>query len=444
MPARRSPDATSSKQQIEASRQSAVSYLRSQQSADGSFQGFGGEWALSALAAAGVAPGEVEAGAGGTDARTYYRELIGDPQTWPGGGEPAVTDYETAALAAYAAGIDPARVSAGQNLIAQVIAHDDTATPGYYGEHGLLNGTVFGLLALADTHTQKGVERVPAALLSESVEALRANQHTDGGWTYLTAAGDAEALGAPSEAEFTGAAMAALCGAGVAASDPAITSAQHFLEADLKAESSGTGAFATEFGPNTDSNAWAVEGLDACGIAPQSSALTTSAGHTPIDFLISQQLAGGGFRYEPAETGPNLYSSQDALRALAGAGFTAEPAKTHHGLKRWVAQAAFTPGTSTELALVVDGAAGPKPCAVKLTPSAATTTLGAVLQAAESAASPSGCVTSFTPDGGKGTVTSIDGQSATGGWKLGTDGGKQVTAKASTKVKVGATMLLVP
>ncbi len=52
--------------------------------------------------------------------------------------------------------------------------------------------------------------------------------------------------------------MAALCGAGVPSSDPAIAGAISYLQADLKAEASGNGAFATEFGPNTDSTAWAV------------------------------------------------------------------------------------------------------------------------------------------------------------------------------------------
>lgn len=436
--------ATAGQEQISRSEQAATAYLRSQQAPNGSFDGFGSEWVLSALAAAGVAPAEVAAGPSDTDARTYYRDLIGDPGTWPGGGEPAVTDFETAALAAYAAGIDPARVSAQQNLIAQVIARYDASTPGYYGEHGLLNGTVFGLLALADTPTPKGDERVPAALLAPSIAALRANQHTDGGWSYLTSAGSSEALESPSEAEFTGAAMAALCGAGVPASDPAITKAKRFLAADLAAEASGTGAFATEFGPNTDSDAWAVEGLNACGLSPQSSELTTSRGKTPLDFLISQQLAGGGFSYEPGEAEPNLYSSQDALRSLAGAGFTAPPPRTRHHVARWVAASAFEPGAPAELALIVDGPSGVKPCAVRFTPGASITTLGTILEAAKTSASPSGCVTSYAPEAGKGIVTALDGEAASGGWKLTVDGGKQITAKTSTKLKVGATILLVP
>ncbi len=436
--------ATASSEEIKRSDEAGVTYLRSQQSASGAFAGFGGEWALSALSSAGVPPAEVKAGASGTDARSYYRELVGDPESWPGESSPPVTDFENAALAAYAAGIDPARVSADQNLIAQIVARYDTGTPGYYGEPGFLNGTIFALLTLADARTEKGVERVPAALLEPSIAALRANQHTDGGWTYVTAAGDQEALEAPAEAEFTGAAMAALCGAGVPTSDPAIKSGEHFLAGDLAAEAEGSGAFATEFGPNTDSDAWAVEGLNACGLPAQSVELTTSHGNTPIDFLISQQLGGGGFRYEAAETSPNLYSSQDGLRALAGGGFTALPPRTHHGIPRWVAQASFEPGVAAELTVIVDGAGSVKPCAVTVTPTAATTTLLAVLQAAKAAGTPAGCVTGFTPESGKGKVTAIDGQTEAGGWEVATDGGRPGRAKTSTKVKVGATLLLTP
>lgn len=428
--------------QIQQSQQSAVAYLRSQQLESGAFNGFGSEWALSALAAAKVAPAEVKASPTGTDARSYYRTKIGNPSTWPSS-EAHVTDYENAALAAYAAGIDPARVSASQNLIARIVAGYDTATPGYYGEHGFLNGTVFALMALADTHTHNGTERVPTVLLEQSIEALRANQHTDGGWTYLTAAGDSEALAGPSEAETTGAAMAALCGAGVPSSNQTITAAEHFLASDLEAESSGNGAFATEFGPNTDSNAWAVEGLNACGLSAQSAELTTSQGKTPLDFLISQQLGGGGFGYEVGEASANLYSSQDALRALAGAGFTTTPAKTHAGMPKWVAQASFEAGVPAQVTLIVEGSQL-HPCAVSFTPGGPTATLASVLAAAKISASPAGCVSSFAPESGKGAVTAIDGQTAAGGWQVSVDGGKPKAAKTTTKVKVGSTLALVP
>jgi hypothetical protein len=409
----------------------AVGYLRSVQQSDGSFPGFGGEWALSALSAAGVAPAGVKSGT--TDARSAYRSLIGESATWPGS-EPHVTDYEDAALAAYAAGIDPARVSPTQNLIAHILAGYQPSAPGYYGEPGFFNGTAFALLALAETKTRKGAERVPAALLEPSIAAARANQHTDGGWTFFSVAGSTEGLQSPSEAEFTGATIAALCSSGVPTSDPAIVAARSFLAHDLEAD----GAFAAEFGPNTDTNAWAVQGLDACGISPQGAEFTTASGKTPLDYLASQQLAGGGFRFEASESGANLYSTQDALRALAGGGFTAEPAKAK-GEPRWVYEKSFTPGQATSIGLVVDGGGPVSVCSAPVTPASTKTTLGAVLEAAKSSATPSGCVTAFLTGKG-GAISSVDGHA--GSWMVSADQGKAKAAKLTSAVHIGDTLYL--
>jgi hypothetical protein len=418
-----------------------VTYLKTQQLSSGEFPGFGGEWVPTALAAAKVASANVKQGASGTDARTFYRSLFGDTASWPGE-RASVSTFEVAALSAYAAGIDPARVSATQNLIAQIVARRATGSTGYYGEQGFFNETVFALLALADAKTRGNVLRVPQALLEQSVSVVRGNQHTDGGWTFTRAEGSKEALEAPGEAEMTGAAMAALCGAGVPSSDPAIVAAKGFLVADLKAEPSGNGAFATEFGPNTDTNAWAVQGLNACGIPAQGAEFTTSSGKTPVDFLISEQLAGGGFRIEPAESSPNLYSSQDAVRALAGAGFTAAPPAAKEA-PRWVWESSFTSGAPALLTLVINGGAT-RACAVTITSSTSTTTLAQVLEAAESASRPTGCVTTFTPTTGTGPITSIDGHPSPpgAGWDVSIDGAAEAIARRSKVIHLGDTIYL--
>lgn len=436
--------ATAGTGEIEAAKQAGLSYLKSQQEPNGGFPGFGGEWTLTSLASARVAAADVKTSKSSTDARTYYRELIGDTSTWPETSEPPVTDFETAALAAYAAGVDPARVSASQNLIAQIVGHYDTAAPGYYGEPGVFNGSVFALLALADTKTRKGTQRVPQALLAQSIAVVRKNQHADGGWTFAKAEGSTEELEAPAEAEMTGAAMAALCTAGVPASDSAIEHARSYLAADLAAEPSGSGAFETEFGPNTDSNARAIDGLNACGVSAQGTEFKTSHGKTPIDFVISQQLRDGGFRYEAAESEPNLYSSQDAVRALAGGGFTAMPPKPK-GAPQWVYEKHFSTGVPAKLALIVNtGSEDLKVCAVTLIPQRTKSTLASVLEAAESAAEPSGCVTALTPSNGRGAITSIDGVPSPPEpkWKVSIDGGAEKAAKRNTPIAIGDTIYL--
>jgi hypothetical protein len=438
--------ANSSPTEIKNAITGGVGYLKSQQKADGSFEGFGGEWTLTSLAAAGVAPAGVKRGEGATDARTFYRNLIGDTATWPGGSEPPVADYETATLAAYAAGIDPARVSATQNLIAQIVAHYQPSTPGYYGEPELFNDSVFALLALADAKTREGAQRVPQALLEKTIEVVRHNQHTDGGWTFAKAEGDSEALASPAEAEFTGATIASLCAAGVPSSDPAIKSAIEYLKSELDAEPLGSGAFESEFGVNTDTNAWAVQGLNACGIEAQSAEFTTSHGKTPVDFLIAQKIPGSGFQFAPEEGEANLYSSQDAVRALAGAGFTAAPVKAKKE-PLWVYEKKFStsPSVDAQLTLIINNGSSPlSACAVSLAPEATKTTLAKVLEAAQASSRPAGCVSGITPTTGKGAITSINGQPnpPSASWRVSIDGGAEQEAKRGTKIEIGDTIYL--
>ena len=67
---------------------------------------------------------------------------------------------------------------------------------------------------------------------------------------------------------------------------PQLLNAASYLESLLV---NASGAFTSPFGVNTDSNSWAVQGLNACGIEAQEKGFTTSpGGKTPIDFLISQ------------------------------------------------------------------------------------------------------------------------------------------------------------
>jgi hypothetical protein len=434
--------ATSSLAHAQAAEQSAVSYLHTLQQPDGSIPGFGGDWSLTALAAAGTAPAGFRQSEGATDARSWYRQLVGNTSTWPEEANAPVTEYEKAALAAYAAGIDPARVSVTQNLIAQIVARYQPTAPGYYGSPSLFNGTVFALLAL-ETKTRTGAQRVPQSLLDATVAVIRGNQHTNGGWSFAKVEGNEKALASASEPDMTGAAIAALCGAGVASTDAAIVRGREYLKSLLVAAS---GALSSPFGTNTDSNAWAVEGLNACGVDPQGAEFTTSAGKTPIDFLLSQQLPSGGFKYEAKNTTPNEYASQDALRAITGAGFTAPPAKAKHA-PLWLYEKDFdaSGATSSLITLVIDdGSSTPSACAVSIAPAAAKTKLFDVLQAAETAATPAGCLSAFTPGSGKGAISSIDGlpSPAGPGWSVSIDGGTAKPAKASTAIHLGDTIYL--
>lgn len=435
--------ATSTPAQITTSKTNGVTYLKSLQAADGSYAGSGlsNEWAFSAFAAAGTATVDVTPGGDTSkNARTVYRNLL-STASWPSA-SPVVTDYERATLNGYAAGIDPARVSASRNLVADIYGYWQTAEAGYFGPSANFNGTVFAALALNGAKTQAGQQRVPQSLRDAMVTRLRANQHNDGGWNYGKAEGNASQLAATSDIDMTGAAMAALCVSGVPNTDTDIVQAKTFLKSKLVA---GSGAFNGMFGVNTDSNGWGVSGLNACGINPQTGDFLTSMGKTPVDFLIAQQFnPGGGFKYLPSDTGPSAYASIDGLRAVAGGGFTATPpVPVTPGAPQWVGQTSFTPGTASKLALTVDdGAGGLKVCSVTLTPTGGTTTLGTVLDAATGAATPSGCVTGVTPSSGTGTITTVNGKANSGSntWKVSVDGSSFAAATRQQVINVGDTI----
>ncbi|MFG2595758.1 hypothetical protein [Streptomyces sp. NPDC048462] len=437
--------ATATPAQIATSKTNGVTYLKSLQAADGSYAGPGlsNEWAFSALAAAGTAVVDVTPG-GDTakNARSVYRSLLAST-SWPSTA-PVVTDYERATLNAYAAGIDPARVSASRNLIGDIYGYWQTAEPGYFGPSANFNGTVFAALALGGAKTQSGAQRIPQALRDSLVTRIRANQHNDGGWNFSKAEGDPGQLGTAGDIDMTGAAMAALCVSGVPNTDTDITQAKAFLKSKLVPTS---GAFNAMFGVNTDSNGWAVSGLNACGINPQTGDFLTSAGKTPVDFLISQQFSpGGGFKYLPSDTTPSAYASIDGLRAVAGGGFTATPpVPATSGATQWVAQGTLTSGTPAKLALTVDdGAGGLNVCSVALTPTGTTTTLGTVLDAATGSATPSGCVSGVAPSSGTGAVTAVSGKANNGSntWKVSVDGSAFAAATRGKVINAGDTIAL--
>jgi hypothetical protein len=420
--------------EINTAKTKGVEYLKGLQKTNGEISGFGGDWALTAFAAAGVAPADVKKTG---DARGWYEGLVGSP-TWPGA-EPLATDFERGALLAYAAGIDPARVSKRQNLIAKVASYYQPESPGYYGS--TFNATVFGLLALADAKTPSGAVRVPPVVLEQAVTAVKANQHTDGGWTWEKAAGNEEALKKASEPDMAGAAIAALCTAGVPNTDAAVVNARKYLASKLNKT---TGAIESPLGVNTDTTAWAVQGLKACGIDPQEGEF--EATKTPLDFLISQQVKGGGFRYGTTGTTAEQYASQDAVRALGSGGFTAAPPKPSKG-EQWNAVTEFATGAteSTSLALIVDNGSSPlKVCSVTLAPEATTATLAQVLTAAVAGTTPASCVTGFLPGSGEGAITQVNGFPASPAekWNVTIDGGTKAQAKRSTVIHVGDTIYL--
>lgn len=398
--------ATSGQTEIDTAIAGGTQWLRAQQGPSpfepsepytGQIPGFGGDWSATALAAAGVDSADVRNPALGPP--SLQDHLLGEyssgpwlepPSFDPVFAQPA-TDYERAILVSRAAGLDPARLSAASNMPAQLAGLWNSST-GSFGNPSS-NATAFGILAMVEAP-------LPAWALEPAVSYLRRNQHDDGGWTFGTATSPA-ARALPGDPDMTGAALAALCEAGASAYDPDVAEGVEFLNSRLEE----SGAIEAPFGANVDTNAWALSGLNACGIDPQSAEWTTPAGKTPVDYVLSLQVAtpgpeAGGFGYSGPEFA-SVYMTQDALRAIAGAVFSAEPPS-----RRAVPTVAA--GTPVPHALAIQLAPGKVRMCKVTAPAGAP--LAAVLDAAKASSYPPGCITSLSLLDGR--VAAIDGVAA--------------------------------
>jgi hypothetical protein len=410
--------ATSSEAEIDTAIDKAVAYAQTQQiAATGGFpQTFGANLMTTSLAAAGVDAAEFRVGSGDP---SLQDALLGEYGSADWGDDPPqglATDYEQATLISFAAGLDPARLSAVSNQPAQIAAFWSSGTGSF--DTPSANAAAFGILALKTTP-------LPRWALAPVVSFLRHNQHDDGGWTYAAALTPA-ARANPSEEDMTGAAIAALCETGIPAYDPAVSAGLSFLRSRLIDGSGGVEyifSFPTPDLPNADTNAWVVSGLNACGIDPQSAAWTTSAAKTPVDYLLSLQVPSGpeagAFGYEDAGTA-NFYATQDVLRAIAGGAFTAAPQSVR-------TSPAVPAGTMVPHLLAIELATGNvRMCKVTAPVGAA---LPEVLAAAEDSSQPAGCVSSFEVAGGE--VAAIDGvapENEDEAWLLRLDRGAEAVA----------------
>lgn len=402
------------------------SYIESQQSStDGTFNpGFSSfDPTATALAAAGRNAADVARG-GSASLQDAIFNALNDASNANHPTE--VGAFENALLSGYSAGIDTARISPSENLVADLAA---TYTGGYFGDPTTpfagFNNVTFGTLAL------NGLP-APKFLVDRSVEVIRQNQHTDGGWNSDQSI-TADTQAAASDVDLTGATIAALCGGGVRSSDRAVSRGVDFLKANYDPTSGGFRSFGTA---NTNTTGFAVSGLKACGIDPQGPGF--DGAKTPLDYLIDRQGASNGagngsFEYSDPPNpfvpdGPNLPASRDAVRALGGAAAfaAAPPARANPALPRTRPVPTAPTGTTVPVALAVDdGAGGVTFCRVSI-PSGSS--LASVLATANGASTPGGCATGGEFTGGQ--LSKLNGQS--GSWSFSVDGSTEEPAADQT------------
>lgn len=212
-------------------------------------------WTMLGLEAAGVNPQDVTAA--GRSPVDFLQSANAEIQS-PG-------DLARTILALEGAGIEP-REFGGRNLVAALLAK--RRKDGSY--EGWPNATAYAVLALRSA----GIANV-----SDSVEWLREVQNEDGGW------GDTP--GAPSNADGTGTVLQVLTPSGKPAKQ-AIGYLRQVQQPGGGYRLGGNGAL------NTQSTAWAVEGLLAAGANP---AEFKRGGKSALQYLEGNQAGDGHYRY---------------------------------------------------------------------------------------------------------------------------------------------------
>lgn len=372
----------------------------------------GSDWAMTALAAAGINAADVGTSPADPSAQDFY---LGEWQAEGPGG--AGTDAARGILTGVAGGIQPSRLSTAteakkSNLVARIAELFDGTQ---IGEPGLLNDDIFGVLALH----QAGA---PEEMLSRIVDYLRTKQLPDGGWSWNSSPG------AIADTDMTGSVLAAFCAAGVGPGDPDLGQAIDLLHT---LQDPATGGFVAPpesfgIGVNTDTTSWVASGLIQCGIDPQGPEWTTDQGKTPFDYLVSLQRPDGHFDWTGEFPG-GAFETYSAVRPLGGIGFSTEPPARLDGVSPAVRPAqAVADGTPVPITLVIDH--GPAADDVRMcrVDAESGSDLEEVLADALAASTPAGCVTEFqaSATGAGVRLASLDGVAGTAGyeWRSQIDG----------------------
>jgi prenyltransferase beta subunit len=234
-------------------------------------------WAMLGLAAAGRNPLDVT-----NQGRTPVDFLRGhaDELDRPG-------DVARTILALQSAGVDP-RDFAGHNLVAGLLSM--RRDNGSY--EGWPNSTAYAVLALRSAGVSGGLE--------ETLSWLRKVQNDDGGW------GDTP--NTPSTADGTGAVLQAL--------SPDSKPSDKGVSYLRKVQRNGGGfSLGGNGAVNSQSTAWAAQGLIAAGANP---ADFRKGGKSALDYLAEHQEADGHYRYSGASNQTPVWVTAEAIVPVAG------------------------------------------------------------------------------------------------------------------------------
>lgn len=281
--------AVSSAQASDASR--AVSWLESQQSPAGGFAASPGNkptaamtgWVMLGLEAGGRNPLDV-ARLGRTPV-DFLRSSIEEVSS--------SGDIARTILALEGAGVDP-RSFGGRNLVGELL--ERRAANGSF--EGWPGTTSFSTIALRVAGATGGLDR--------TLSWLAKAQNGDGGWGDLP--------DPPSNADVTGAALQAM---------PDTEAAQGGLAYLRRHQRSGGGfALGGSGAVNSQSTAWAVQGMLAVGADP---ATIRSDGISALDYLAARQAPDGHYHYSASSDQTPIWVTGEVLVAVAGKSLPLSP-----------------------------------------------------------------------------------------------------------------------
>jgi energy-coupling factor transport system substrate-specific component len=241
-------------------------------------------WAMLGLEAAGRNPLDVSRG--GRTPVDYLRSKLGDLS---GAG-----DFARTILALEGAGVN-AHDFGGRNLV-KALAKRRRSDGSFEGWPG---STAFAIVALRASGATGGLDR--------SISWLAKAQNGDGGW------GDTP--GSPSTADGTGAAMQAIPGSKAARQGLAYLRGAQRPNGGFPLGGSG--------GVNSQSTAWAAQGMIAVGTDP---ATVAQGGKSGLDYLSARQESDGHYRYSTSSDQTPVWVTGQVLAATAGQSFPVTPA----------------------------------------------------------------------------------------------------------------------
>jgi energy-coupling factor transport system substrate-specific component len=270
----------------------AANWLEAAQNSDGGFGSSSSSdssaaltgWAMLGLEAAGRNPYDV-ASTGGKSPIDFLGGHL-DEVSSPG-------DLARTIIALEGAGADPGSF-AGHDLVSALL--ERRAENGSYV--GWPGTTSFSVIALRAAEATDG--------LDGTLSWLNKVQNDDGGW------GDVP--GQPSNADVTGSVMQSL---------PDTTAAKSGLSYLRKHQRSNGGfALGAGGGVNSQSTAWAVQGMIAVSADP---AKVSDGGSSALDYLAARQASDGHYRYSESSDQTPVWVTGQVLVAVSGDSLPIEP-----------------------------------------------------------------------------------------------------------------------